>query len=422
MPRKLSQLVLLFTGLRRNFRTAFICVLFLSMVRTAVEAKGFRVLHAFAGGGDGRFPRAGMIRDSEGSLYGTTYYGGAFGYGTVFKLDKNGKESILHSFDGVDGQWPDGRLVLDKDGNLFGTTFVGGTPEGGSCTHGCGTVFELDKSGKERVLYAFTGGADGSNPDSGLVQDPQGNLYGTTASGGDLTACLNLGCGTVFKIDKTGKETVLHAFAGGADGDYPLGDLIIGQGGNLYGTTLSGGDDSCFGGCGVVFKIDPNASETILYAFVMGADGWAPFSGVVQDAAGILYGTTSVGGEPSACYENGGNGCGTVFKLDLEGNETVLYAFSSVSRGASPESGLFRDQQGVIYGTTALGGRSGCGVVFKLDTTGKETVLHNFDSDVGSPAGSLVGDATGKIYGVVSYNGSASCYATKGHGMVFEAR
>jgi uncharacterized repeat protein (TIGR03803 family) len=279
------------------------------------------VLYSFTGtGGDGVDLRAGLVRDVQGNLYGTTYKGGAYGYGTVFKVDTTGKETVLYSFTGIggDGAFPVSGLVPDSQGNLYGTTSLSGA-------YGYGTVFKVDTTGKETVLYSFTGtGGDGAGPYGDLVLDAQGNLYGTTFGGGD-PACNGIygACGTVFKLDTTGKETVLYSFTGigggnrtVGDGAYPYAGLVRDAQGNLYGTTYYGGERACndmYGGCGTVFKLDTAGHETVLYSFIgTGGDGAYPAAGLVRDAQGNLYGTTGNGGD-LIC--NAGGGCGTVFKL-----------------------------------------------------------------------------------------------------------
>jgi|SRR5450755_1662252 uncharacterized repeat protein (TIGR03803 family) len=188
----------------------------------------YSVLYSFTGSPDGAFPTGG-VPDANGDLYGTTYYGGASGYGTVFKVGPTGKETVLHSFTGGgDGAYPFAGLVRDAQSNLYGTTYYGG-----SCN--CGTVFKLDATGKETVLYRFTGSPDGSYSESGLLLDAPGNLYGTTPDGGAS------GYGTVFKVDPTGKETVVYSFTGGGDGGNPTAALARDPQGNLYGTTRNGG-------------------------------------------------------------------------------------------------------------------------------------------------------------------------------------
>jgi uncharacterized repeat protein (TIGR03803 family) len=269
------------------------------------------VLHSFAGEADGKLPAAGLIADSNGDIYGTTEFGGSgeFGYGVVFKLDAhNNKETILYRFcseeNCADGGYPEAALIRDTRGNLYGTTTVGGA--------NYGVVFKLDPSGKETLLHTFTGGADGANPYSNLIRDSQGNFYGTTQYGGNLSGCAGEGCGVVFELDTMGNETVLYAFTGGTDGSNPRAGLIRDAEGSLYGTTQYGGNsNSCEGGCGVVFKLDSSGNETVLHAFcseVNCTDGSFPLAGLISDGKGNGYGTTWFAGDPN-CY------CGTVFKI-----------------------------------------------------------------------------------------------------------
>ena len=375
------------------------------------QAPIFTVLHAFTGS-DGAFPVAGVLRDAAGNLYGTTSAGGQVTCsnvsdlcGVVFKLGTTGKETVLHSFTGrADGAHPAfGSVLRDAAGNLYGTTFAGGST---ACPNGgCGLVFKLGATGKETVLHSFTGRADGANPLAGLIQDNAGNLYGTTFSGGS-TACAG-GCGVVFKLAPTGKETVLHSFTGGVDGANPLAGLVRDLAGNLYCTAQSGGAFHR----GVVFKLDTTGKETVLHSFTGGVDGSAPAAGggLVQDNAGNLYGTTNGGGGSTVCV----GGCGIVFKLAPTGKETVLHRFRGGADGAHPAAGLVRDSANNVYGITALGGGlgcggQGCGIVFKLDTTGKETVLHRFTAgqDGAGPDGGLVRDNAGNLYGTAQNGGA----------------
>jgi uncharacterized repeat protein (TIGR03803 family) len=214
------------------------------------------VLHAFTGPPDGSRPYDGVILDKAGNLYGITEEGGTFNYGAVFKVDSSGKEAVLYSFTGgADGSGPNGPLVQDAAGNLYGVTAGGGSG-------GCGTIFELDTNGKETVLYDFVGGAAGAGPIGGLIRERTGVIYGVTQSGGSTGCGDGYGCGTVYKVDANGNEIVLYTFTGGSDGAYPYGYLIMDEVGNLYGTTYQGGDSSCVSapagaGCGVVFKLTP---------------------------------------------------------------------------------------------------------------------------------------------------------------------
>ena len=255
------------------------------------------ILHSFAlNGTDGAEPFAGLVLDKEGNLYGTTYEGGEYNQGTVFKLTPSGTETILHSFDfnGLDGYYPDGTLVLDGKGNLYGTTTYGG-PYG--CNEdGCGTVFELTPSGKERILHSFGASGDGSNPYGSLVPDKMGNLYGTT----DLGGAYNYG--TVFELTLshgTWTETILHSFDNnGTDGTDPAAGLVFDANGNLYGTTIGGGAYNY----GTVFELSPPSggsglwAETILWSFGSGTDGHYPEASLIFHKDGNLYGTTSYGG------------------------------------------------------------------------------------------------------------------------------
>jgi len=203
------------------------------------------VLYSFTGGNDGANPVAGVVRDKAGNLYGTTFDGGASLLGVVFKLDKTGKETVLHSFTGgTDGANPYGGVVRDAAGNLYGTTYYQGTL-------GDGTVFKLDKTGKETLVYSFAGGGDGASPTASLVLDTTGNLYGTTFVGGAF------GFGAVFKLDTAGQETVQYSFTGGNDGAWPYAGLTRDAAGHLYGTALEGGTGCGGSGCGVVFELIP---------------------------------------------------------------------------------------------------------------------------------------------------------------------
>ncbi len=388
-------------------------------------AQTLTVLHTFTRGGDGRYPTAGVLRDANGNLYGTTSVGGSLPFGSVFRVDTTGKETILHNFWGGDGLGPSGQLIRDEAGTFYSTTTEGGTPEGGGCDHGCGTVFKLDGAGKVTVLYAFTGGTDGANPYTDVVRDEKGTLYGTAGNGGDLNCSFegNTGCGVVFKVDKNGKETVLHAFSGTPDGESPSGGLIRDPAGNLYGVTLFGGTYDL----GSVFKIDKAGKYAVLFSFDDWSDGIVPQGDLVLDAAGNLYGTTVEGGDLSCGYD--GEGCGVVFKLDPTGNETVLYAFKGGADGSYPTGALTPDNGGSFYGATDQGGSTacsgnGCGTIFKLDAKGNETVLYSFTgtTDGEAPNGNLVMDVSGDLYGTTYQGGDSSCGygGTSGCGVVFE--
>lgn len=328
--------------------------------------------------------------------------------------------TVLHSFAFVpDGDSPFSSLVQDAAANLYGTTSAGGISN--ACPSlippGCGVVFKVDPQGNESVLYNFTNMPDGANPTFGLVIDGSGNLYGTTGAGGGSPLVCYGGCGVVFKVDPNGTETVLYRFAGGNDGGGPTGVLARDLSGNLYGTTIGGGVQNGSAGFGVVYKLDPSGHETVLYSFKGGADGGYPAGGVIRDLAGNLYGTGWYGG---AFNE------GVMFKIDTSNKETVLYSFTGHADGGSPFAGLVQDPSGNLYGTTEGGGvpaclGGGCGVVFKLDTTGKETVLHTFTvSDGALPElAGLVLDAAGNLYGA-TYAGGTGSTCPIGCGVVFK--
>jgi uncharacterized repeat protein (TIGR03803 family) len=292
------------------------------------------VLHSFTGSpDDGQTPYAGVVRDKEGNLYGTTLYGGVFGSGTVFKVNRVGEETVLHSFVAPDGYDPFGGLLLDKKNNLYGTTAYGGIS-------GCGTVFKLNPSSALTVLHSFAGGSsDGCEPVfTSLIMDAKHNLYGITYFGGTY------GSGAVYKLTKTGALTVLHSFAGyPSDGCKVYGSPAIDKKGNLYGTASGCGSNDL----GIVWKVSQQGTETVLHNFAgYPSDGANPYAGVLIDAKGNLYGTT---------YSGGSSDYGTVYELSKKGKLTLLHSFAE-SDGIGPIKGLLRDAKGNFYGTAVGGG------------------------------------------------------------------
>lgn len=309
-----------------------------------------------------------MLADQSGDFFGTTLTGGGgtacsgYGCGTVFKLASNGTETVLYPFQGdSDGRFPQGSLIADADGNLYGMTSEGGNYNGSPCSEfGCGTVFEVQPNGNKTTLYEFQGGSDGALPVGGVIADASGNLYGTTSSGGGA-GCLGGGCGTVFKLTPDGTETVAYAFQGGSDGQFPEAGLIADGAGNLYGTTLLGGAS----GEGTVFEVSPTGQETVLYSFKGGNDGANPQAPLIMDGKNNFFGTT-YGGAGSGCRKNSSFiGCGTVFELSPNGVETVLYSFSK-AQGDRPAAGLLFGAHAALYGTTTSGGSHKKGVIFEL--------------------------------------------------------
>ncbi len=330
-------------------------------------------------------------------------------------------ETVLHSFTGSDGSFPHGELVIDSNGNLYGMASSGGASNRG-------VVFKLSPDGAETVLHSFCslpGCADGASLSGGLIAGSDGNLYGTTDFGGAENK------GVVFKLAPDGTHTVLHSFCSlpsCSDGAYPNGSLLAGADGNFYGVTRQGGLWNCEFGCGLVFKLAPDGSETVLHYFCSlpnCSDGVAPNGGLIADASGNLYGTTREGGD-SNLYGLVFKHYGVAFKLAPDGTYTVLHTFCSwpsCADGAYPVAGLTADSAGNLYGMTSAGwgadiynlGRRSHGVVFKLAPDGSETVLHNFcnllncsDGDV--PQGRLIVDQYGNLYGTTQEGGASRYY------------
>jgi uncharacterized repeat protein (TIGR03803 family) len=381
---------------------ALLSALLVFAVRPA-KAQTEQVLYSFGGNPDGANPYSGLIFNA-GNLFGTTFDGGLYGFGTVFELSPNGSggwtETVLYNFCPVapsctDGQNPAyGQLIFDKQGNLYGTTFAGGTLASG-------TVFELTRSGSTwnyNVIYSFAGQPDAANPNNGMVIDAAGNLYGTAYAGGATDS------GAVFQIHPTGTGTwteqaiasVAEVFAG----------LAIDSTGDLYGTTT-----------GSVFKIIPNGVNNWYLAniltFTNGAvQGNTPNGTPILDSAGNVYGTTTFGGKSNL---------GVVYKLTKGGllkyTEKVLYNFGA--NGTKPYGGVVMDSAGNLYGTTTAGGKNGAGVVYQLVFNGVSYVERSLQPFVGSNGavsyGSLVLDSAGYLYGTTYYGGS------NGEGSVFVA-
>lgn len=386
------------------------------------QAQTYQVLYTFSGGSDGNSPWGGVILDAAGNLYGTTRNGGStsegcntyfLGCGVVFKLDPAGQETVLYTFQGLTGFAPGAGLLQDKLGNLYGTTGSGGDTH--CLRDGCGTVFKIDAAGHETVLHSFSGGSDGLYPQASLIQDATGNLYGTSSGLSVFTSA----SGTVFKLDAAGNETVLHDFSGPPDGSLLLGSLVRDAHGNLVGAAANGGNGTGCGttGCGMVFKISTTGQETVIYNFTGRADGAGPVGNPIRDSAGNLYGTTEEGGNLTC---NPPYGCGVVFKVDAGGVETVLYAFGDETKnGYDPSGGVVRDAAGNLYGTTFRGGAYQSGTAYKVDPSGNETLLHSFTgrTDGAYPAAGLVMDAAGNLYGTTVGGGH---YASCGCGVVFK--
>jgi uncharacterized repeat protein (TIGR03803 family) len=453
-----------------------------------------KIIHTFQGGSDGSLPQGNLIFDSAGNLYGTTEYGGRVrecNCGTVFELSPNPlgswTETILYSFTGIPGEsGPVGGVIFDSAGNLYGTTYG---QSGGFCTSVCGTAFELSPSPTggwtETILHQFTGYGDGGNPAGGLIFDAAGNLFGSSSGGTGSGVVFELSpvagggwvektisdsiyvnvpvgslvmdslgnlygvsagipcCGSIFKLSPgpsgVWQTASIHTFQGNnLDGVQPQAGLILDAAGNLYGTTLTGGGYNCyqayFGGyfnnpgCGTVFKMSLSSTgawtETQLYNFP-GSDGLYP-AGITPDGSGNFYGVTA---------EGGAYGYGEIFKMVPSGGSgklTILYSFTGFSDGGFPNP-VTLAADGSLYGTTnggGLAGPGGCGVVFQLSPTAggawKETVLHTFrgtrnKDGCSPPQFSLLLDQSGNIYGGTQYGGSyCPTNSAYGCGTVFE--
>jgi uncharacterized repeat protein (TIGR03803 family) len=387
----------------------------------ALPAQTFTRLHIF-NGTDGGSPNTALVQATNGDLYGTTTYAGNTlnNAGTIYKISTGGKLTSLYSFCSQtgcpDGENPYSVLIQAGNGSFYGTTKYGGA--GNTCVgnQGCGTAFKITPNGQFTMLYSFctqSNCADGEFPSGGLVLGNNGNFYGVTASGGPTVGCPN-GCGTVFKITPGGTLTTIYDFCSESnclDGVGPDAALMLGRDGNFYGTTTAGGN----AGRGVAFKITPTGTLTVLYSFCSlpnCTDGLAPEATLAQGKDGNFYGSTTGGGANSA---------GTLFQLTPSGVLTMLYNFCSLNgcSDGSLASALIQATDGNFYGTTQTGGGSPPeGTIFELTSTGAYTTLYDFCArrdcpDGVHPLATLVQDTNGTLYGAASSDG------VSGHGTIF---
>lgn len=332
------------------------------------------------------------------------------------------KLTTVYLFSGgkKDGGNPTSGLSTDGAGNYFGTTYNGGSKACGG--KGCGTVYTLSAAGQETVLYAFKGGSDGANSGPAVIRDDAGNLYGTTLFGGNTGCNAPSGCGTVYKIAPDGTETQLYAFAG-PEGAVPYAPLTTDDAGNLYGTTAGGGGGSCSGGCGTIFKISTSGKFSVLHTFTGGGDGGVSVTALQRDSAGIFFGVASAGGTTGdACAA----GCGTVFSLSPKGRFKSIYKFQGGSDGYFPTARLQIDSTGALYGATYYGGdftacATGCGTVYKVSPRGRKTILYSFSGPGdGSVPASIVLDGSGNLFGTTIGGGDVTKCGGAGCGTVFE--
>jgi len=353
--------------------------------RSAPAQTQYKSIYSFEKHGDGAGPFGGLT-SFDGVLYGTTYLGGLHGaFGTVYQITGAGVESVIYSFKGGhDGARPFAGLIN------VGGLFYGTTQEGGGKSND-GTVFQVTPAGKESVVHGFKGGSDGEYPRASLTQ-LNGTLYGTTYFGGPAEQ------GTVFQI-ASGKESVLYSFQGGTDGARPYAGLLA-VGDMLYGTTSAGGYDND----GTVFSVNGYGQEQIVHSFSGGADGAAPFAGLIA-VNGTLYGTTRSGGTDND---------GTVFQITGSGEESVLYSFQGGTDGSTPDAPLV-DVYGTLYGTTRYGGANNLGTIYTITTGGSESVLYSFQGGSTDGYGPFAGltNMNGILYGTTPWGGA------KGRGTVF---
>jgi uncharacterized repeat protein (TIGR03803 family) len=379
-------------------------LLFTATVSEPAPAQTYTVIHNFTRkGNDGASPYGGPVLDRSGNLYGTTYAGGTYGSGNVYRLSPSGSSwtySTLYSFKaGTDGVGPGfGSLAIGPHDTLFGTTEGGGY---------FGTAFAICACpGREVQIHSFGMGTDGAQPLGGVVVGSKGNFYGTASLGGAY------GNGTVYEETRSGRtwtESTLYSFTGGDDGTNPAAAPTLDANGNLYGTTSFGGAN----GVGVVYKLSYSGSawkQTVLYTFQGLSDGQNPVGGVVVDGGGNVYGTT---------FDGGDNGGGTVYELSPSGEGwafTVLYSFTGGYGGPYNKLTL---ANGNIYGLTEGEGANGFGSAFKL-TPGKGgwtfTDLYDFigGSEGAEPYGSVAVDSAGNVFGTTNEGGSTN------QGVVFE--
>jgi len=412
------------TAISQTLSAAFSIAAIALVLTTSLGAQTETVLHSFTGGSDGIDPD-GLAFDTKGNLYGFTWSGGEFGWGTVFLLTPTSggwTETVVYSFKGAsDGEFPQGNPVIDGFGNIYGTTAAGGL-EGYCFNNSCGTVFRLSPTSsgwQHEVLYKFTGLADGGGPNPGLASDAAGNLYGATLFGGD-SKCYG-GCGVVWEVSQVTEgnwlETVLHTFADGADGAFPNGSVVLDRAGNIYATANGGG----FYNFGAVFELSRGAvgwKPTKFYEFTGKADGNAPVANLVLDGVGNVFGVTASGGPHTL---------GTVYELSPSGvgswKVTTLFSFDS-AQGYAPTSVALSPGDN-LFGTTEFGGDSGCygyvagcGVVYELSpqsSGSKESLRYAFAGSGGAfPFSNVVFDPEGNFYGTTSEGGPY------GYGVVFQ--
>jgi uncharacterized repeat protein (TIGR03803 family) len=386
----------------------------------------FTTLYNFcslAGCADGLSPSA-LILGTDGEFYGTTEAGGGYTGGTVFKVTRSGTLTTLYSFCSQGGVCTDGEvpvgLVQASNGEFYGATAYGGSFSGG-------TIFKVTPDGTLTTLYSFCaqpGCIDGSKPYAGLIQAADGDLYGTTITGGAFNS------GTIFRITPSGTLKTLYSFCsqnGCADGSGPWGVLVQAANGDFYGTTTLGGMAGTTCGndqCGTIFRISASGTFTTIYSFCSQAgcaDGSNPFAGLVQATNGDLYGSTEFSGAGADCAVQGS--CGTIFKITPSGTLTTLYSFCSkpgCADGNNPQAAFIEAPNGNLFGITVGHGTIGSSTIFRMSPSGTLTTLYSFCAQAGCPDGTeplaLVQGTNGTFYGT-TLRGGTSAYG--GYGTIF---
>ena len=364
------------------------------------EGRRVHTMHIFSGGTDGATPSWSVVRDAQGNLYGTTVKGGAYNGGTLYKIAPDGSFGVLYAFGkhSSGGAGPMDTPVILADGSLVGSA---GRNDGQTGS----VIYKISPNGRESELHRFGADDPVGYASFGLTADGSGNLYGTTRQGGSGS------CGAAFRLHADGTADLLYAFKGGAsDGCRGAGPVTLDAAGNLYG--VAGGGEY---NTGVVYKITPDGSESVLHTFgnYSQDDGSDAFGPLLLDGAGNLYGTTR---------SYGVLGGGTVYKIAPDGTETLLHGFGSpdgVFPPGDPVGGVIMDADGNLYGTTLFGGQGNNGVVFKLAPGGRLRILHSFYGPDGAEPISVSFGANGSLIGAAQNCGikkSGTCQ----QGTVFE--
>jgi uncharacterized repeat protein (TIGR03803 family) len=359
----------------------------------AVGARGDVTLTTLASfdGTHGASPQAGLVEGTDGSFYGTTAAGGGAAGGTVFRITRNGALATIASFSGgTNGYAPMAGLVQRKyDSSLYGSTSGIGGPKGS-----CGTVFRLTAGGTLTTMCSFNA-VSGAQPVAALVEANDGNFYGTTEFS---SASSPFGNGTLFQITFNGRFRTLHSFGNNSDGAYPCSGLVQANDGEFYGTTQQGGPNNA----GTVFKANGNGDVAVLYSFTGAEDGFYPLGALMQGTDGSLYGTTQYGGTNDVAD----GGSGTIFRIETNGTLTTLVSFNGTN-GANPVAALMQSPDGYFYGTTPRGGAADNGTVFRMTASGRLTTLYSFrGSDGALPMAALLLASDGNFYGTTASGGA----------------